>query len=487
MYKFLTFILISSISLVGQSVSSIPAASGGGGGGGVSSVATGCGLSGGPIVGTGTIVARAVANAQTGTTYTLDAADCGKLVTTSNASAITLTVPAAGGSFVDGWYVDVLNIGAGTVTASGATATLTTGQSARFVSTGATWRVLLGSSSATAAGCGFGLVVNGPDCDVNTAVIPSNALLQSGAPLYCAGSASNTATCTMTPTLTAYTNGQTVLYKAGATNATTHTLNIDTLGAKSILTASAGALSAGDVTSGNYYELTYDGTQFRLPASGGGSAITFNSPYMVVGGTNYLFGSYPATIPPASGSWTLASTQAADAVEAAGAALRVRMSTGSTAINIYSIPMGTSRTVTAVVMGDPAFSANASCYIGTGRTGAGAPTFWATQDNRSGGAAPQLLGLTYTPGPTFSYSALPVAGIAYAAGVPLFLRMTITGGNTLHQKSGDYGLTWTTFATTANTTVFGGAVANTDLWYFGGQQGTSGLASSCTLLSWSTT
>ena len=56
-------------------------------------------------------------NAQTGTTYTLDAADAGKLVTFANAAAITLTVP--GSVFTAGQRVDVLVLGAGMVTAVG--------------------------------------------------------------------------------------------------------------------------------------------------------------------------------------------------------------------------------------------------------------------------------------------------------------------------------------------------------------------------------
>ena len=57
-------------------------------------------------------------NAQTGTTYTLVAADVGKLVTLSNAAAITLTVPAS--TLVSGQRVDVLVLGAGMVTVVGA-------------------------------------------------------------------------------------------------------------------------------------------------------------------------------------------------------------------------------------------------------------------------------------------------------------------------------------------------------------------------------
>lgn len=53
-------------------------------------------------------------NAQTGTTYTITATDVDKLVTLSNASAITLTIP--NGVFTTGETVNIQQIGAGQVT-----------------------------------------------------------------------------------------------------------------------------------------------------------------------------------------------------------------------------------------------------------------------------------------------------------------------------------------------------------------------------------
>ena len=70
-------------------------------------------------------------NAQTGTTYTLVATDLNKLVTTSNASAVTVTVPPS--VFSAGQQINVQSIGVGltsfaqgagvTITSTGATAT----------------------------------------------------------------------------------------------------------------------------------------------------------------------------------------------------------------------------------------------------------------------------------------------------------------------------------------------------------------------------
>jgi hypothetical protein len=69
-------------------------------------------------------------NAQTGTTYTLVGSDLGKLVTTSNASAVTVTIPPS--VFAAGNTINVQSIGVGltsfaagagvTITSTGATA-----------------------------------------------------------------------------------------------------------------------------------------------------------------------------------------------------------------------------------------------------------------------------------------------------------------------------------------------------------------------------
>ncbi len=68
-------------------------------------------------------------NAQTGTTYTLVASDSAKLVTTSNASAVVVTIPA--GVFSAGNIINVQSIGVGLTTISGGAVTITsTGASA---------------------------------------------------------------------------------------------------------------------------------------------------------------------------------------------------------------------------------------------------------------------------------------------------------------------------------------------------------------------
>jgi hypothetical protein len=68
-------------------------------------------------------------NPQTGTTYTLVAADSGKLVTTSNSSAVTVTIPPS--VFAAGEIINIQSIGVGLTT-------LTQGAGVSITSTGAT-------------------------------------------------------------------------------------------------------------------------------------------------------------------------------------------------------------------------------------------------------------------------------------------------------------------------------------------------------------
>ena len=71
-----------------------------------------------------TLVGSVGINAQTGTTYTLVVGDKDKLVTASNASAITVTVPPS--VYSAGDQIHVQQIGAGQVTfAAGAGVTIT--------------------------------------------------------------------------------------------------------------------------------------------------------------------------------------------------------------------------------------------------------------------------------------------------------------------------------------------------------------------------
>jgi hypothetical protein len=66
---------------------------------------------------TGNVVAQSAINTQTGTTYTPVLDDASKLVTLSNASAITLTIPPNSSvAYPVGTKIDIAQLGAGQVT-----------------------------------------------------------------------------------------------------------------------------------------------------------------------------------------------------------------------------------------------------------------------------------------------------------------------------------------------------------------------------------
>ncbi len=363
----------------------------------VTSIATGCGLTGGPITGSGTVSASDLVNAQSGTTYVYLNSDCGKLVTHSNGSAIAGTLPQANGStFVAGWFLDVQNTGVGTLTITptvsaidgNATLVLATAQGARIFSNGTNYFTqrgmgsagttsnthttfsnvasvaitLIGASDKAVFDCwdtsgsparwflpdhvsvtdadtvtayfipnatgycnvsigsggggggspqlqldnanvgsprstldyltGPGTVVTLTDTgtkytietDVDTAVIPTKAAIQTGAPLLVTGTSSSPTvyTGTMSPTLTAYTSGMVVNWKVptSCTGATATGLNIDALGAKSIKQVDGTTdPAASQCVSGYPVPLWYDGTVFRIvtPLSSGGGSATFDA------------------------------------------------------------------------------------------------------------------------------------------------------------------------------------------------------------------
>lgn len=74
----------------------------------------------------------------------------------------------------------------------------------------------------------------------------------------------DTITATTNPVTTAYAAGQTYRFVAAATNTGAVTININSLGAKSITKNGTSALVAGDILINGVYQVTYDGTQFQL-------------------------------------------------------------------------------------------------------------------------------------------------------------------------------------------------------------------------------
>ena len=85
-----------------------------------------------------------------------------------------------------------------------------------------------------------------------------------------AGSA-NTYTLTLSPAPT-YVDGLAVSVKINVTNTGAVTLNINSLGAKSVLRASGEALEAGNLVANSVYTVRYNGTNFILQGEGGGGS-----------------------------------------------------------------------------------------------------------------------------------------------------------------------------------------------------------------------
>ena len=88
--------------------------------------------------------------------------------------------------------------------------------------------------------------------------------LQAGATTIATVSGTDTLTGTLAPAITAYATGNLFSFVAVATNTGAATINLNSLGAKSITKSGTTALVAGDLVSGQVYLIEYDGTRFQL-------------------------------------------------------------------------------------------------------------------------------------------------------------------------------------------------------------------------------
>jgi len=103
---------------------------------------------------------------------------------------------------------------------------------------------------------------------------------------YATTSGTNALTATLNKAPTAYTAGQVFWLKIGATNTSTATLNINSLGAKSIKKILNGTLSnieAGDLISGQVVGFAYDGVQFQIQGGSVNKTTNTYTPSIVNG------------------------------------------------------------------------------------------------------------------------------------------------------------------------------------------------------------
>lgn len=88
---------------------------------------------------------------------------------------------------------------------------------------------------------------------------------QSGTALYAAdGGASDSYAITLSPVPSAYVTGMTIRFKANTANTGTASLNVNSLGAKTIVKEGSLTLLDNDIKASQIVEVIYDGTNFQL-------------------------------------------------------------------------------------------------------------------------------------------------------------------------------------------------------------------------------
>ena len=231
-----------------------------GAGASVTNVASGCGLTGGPITTSGTIKRAIAIDSQTGAAaFAIPTGDCGGLVTRNNASAVSDTISQAGSTgFPAAWYVDYTCLGAGgcTITPAvstingAASLTLTQKQSTRIVSDGVNYTAELGGGSSGGA-------------TLSASTISSAA---SGT----GGGTAQAQTVTLSPAIASLTAGLTVCWTPSAANSgPAPTLSVNGLAAAAITKWGNSPLVANDLVTTQQACATYNGNTFVLgnPAS----------------------------------------------------------------------------------------------------------------------------------------------------------------------------------------------------------------------------
>jgi hypothetical protein len=89
----------------------------------------------------------------------------------------------------------------------------------------------------------------------------------------------NSYVLTLTPPPVAYEAGMLVTFNPANTNTGASVININALGAVSIVTNSGAAISGSSIVAGSATTLIYDGTSFRQQS---GQAFSFTSPGVVI-------------------------------------------------------------------------------------------------------------------------------------------------------------------------------------------------------------
>jgi len=199
--------------------------------------------------------------------------------------------------------------------------------------------------------------------------------LQNSTGTFLTVSGTDTILGTVSPSITAYAVGQIFAFVAAATNTGAATINISSLGAKSITRLGSTALIAGDLIINSVAFIVYDGTQFQLlnpntftnlTISGTATVVTLN-----VSGTS-TFAAYTETIT-ASGTVGASATLSI----ALGTVLTATL-TSATACT-FTMPTATAGKSFTLLLKQPAAgSATTATFTGVKWNSGGAPTITAT-------------------------------------------------------------------------------------------------------------
>ena len=151
-------------------------------------------------------------------------------------------------------------------------------------------------------------------------------------------SGADTITAVGSPNVAAYVAGQMFYFVAAGANTGAVTINIDSLGAKSITRDGTTALAAGDIQSGEVCVIVYDGTQFQLVNGASQSAaIVTNS--LTVNGTSSLDGAVTINDSGADVDFRIESDTNANAFFLDGANGNVGIGTSSLGMNAAGLPL----------------------------------------------------------------------------------------------------------------------------------------------------
>jgi hypothetical protein len=150
--------------------------------------------------------------------------------------------------------------------------------------------------------------------------------LQAGATTIATVTGTDTLTGTLMPAIAAYATGNLFSFVAVNNNTGAATINLNSLGAKSITKLGTTVLAANDIVSGQVHLIEYDGTRFQLinpstfsvsgivPPANGGTGIANNSAMTVTGSGNFAYtrtltGTTNVTFPTTGTLATLAGTE----------------------------------------------------------------------------------------------------------------------------------------------------------------------------------